>query len=125
MRGGKRVGAGRKGYGETKVYRLPVALESEIFKLVEAYKLSHETNQVTPLVSECHETPMFPVLSKKQLTDFRQWLIGQKFAKGLIDARKQTESPLLCKKTFLKFIHTAEESSLYAISEIMEFYVVD
>ena len=44
MRGGKREGAGRKGYGPSKAYWLPIALESEIQTLLERYKAEYERN---------------------------------------------------------------------------------
>lgn len=45
MRGGKREGAGRKGYGPTKTYRLPIALESDIQILLERYKAEYDQDQ--------------------------------------------------------------------------------
>lgn len=38
LKGGKREGAGRKNYGKTKVYRLPVAIEEPVFHILEEYK---------------------------------------------------------------------------------------
>jgi len=43
--GGKRMGSGRKGYGKTKVYRLPVALEPKIMAMLAEYKASFDRDK--------------------------------------------------------------------------------
>ena len=129
MRGGKREGAGRKGYGKTKIYRLPIALEPDILRLVEDYKASFYTpkektfDSVTK--SKQPEKPIFPILNKEQLKHFRSWLIKYHFVKSAREARKKTENPRLCKNTFLEYISIVGDGAAAEIEAIAKLYVID
>lgn len=131
MRGGKREGAGRKGLGQSKSYWLPIAIEEQVIKLLSDYKESltqkPEENPKIDLHRKSKEPmqPMFPILNKDQIHRFRQWLIDRQFVKGVTEARKITDNPRLCKKTFLKYIHTTDERHNDTISDICELYSVD
>lgn len=68
MHGGKREGAGRKSYGETKVYRLPVALEPEIKTMLEGYKADFDRRRNGEKVSvdEEHASRILEEMEEKE-----------------------------------------------------------
>ena len=129
IRGGKREGAGRKGYGKTKVYRLPIALEEEIKILLENYKKTYKEENKNKLdyVTKSIETikPKYPVLNKSQLKRLRKLLINNNFAKSNTEARKKTNTPKLCKKMFLEYIGlTDNDKEFTEIKDIADLYYV-
>ena len=126
MRGGKREGAGRKGYGKTKTYRLPIALEPEIKALLEKYKTEYENKQqaVIENVTKSKEPikPKNKAPTKEQVKFFVQWLTKNKFAKSLTEARKMTKTPILFKKAFLKYSEIAYDMNLAIPNEFEPLY---
>lgn len=128
MRGGKRENAGRKGYGKTKTYRLPIALEDKINALVEAHKHDKENpekpafDSVTK--SKARIVPMYPEFTKEQIRRFRIWLDLHKFAKNLTEARKMTETPRLTKETFLRCYKLAGERHNWIVDDIANAYKI-
>jgi hypothetical protein len=139
MRGGKREGAGRKGYGPSKAYWLPVALEPEIVAMMEKYKKEyHKPNENIGNQKEPEETqndslrkskvpvkPIFPILNKEQVKRLQDWLLKYKFVKKTTEARKLTATPRLCQETFLKYAPFANENESKEIGDIIELYCVD
>ena len=109
MRGGKREGAGRKGYGQTKTYRLPIALEPEITKLLKKYKAGLDRKREVEATkldsvtkSKEHIKPVFPVLNRHQLKTLRAWLVDNKFVPKH-QVKKLTNTPKSCKEAYLKY----------------------
>lgn len=132
MRGGKRERAGRKGYGPTKIYRLPVALEQQIAVLLADYKAGLTAaiapdNSLFENVTESKDrvTPMFPVLTKDQLRRFRQWLVMAGFIHTMTDARKRTDNPRRCQATFLTYAPYLDQVAVTTIEDILALYVVE
>jgi hypothetical protein len=128
MRGGKREGAGRKGFGETKIYRLPVELEPEIMALLAKHKAKvkpEQTNIDSVTQSKPPIRPKFPILNKTQIKLMKDWLLRNGFAKSTTEARKMTESPKLCYDSFHKYIHIGDEHTNNPISEICELYAIN
>jgi len=139
MRGGKRENAGRKGYGKTKVYRLPIALEPKIKALLEEYKTEYDKkhrpkklkNETVTLsknesVTKSKEPikPKNKAPTKEQVKFFVQWLTKNKFAKSLTEARKMTKTPILFKKAFLKYSEIAYDMNLAIPNEFEPLYVL-
>jgi len=119
MRGGKREGAGRKGYGKTKMYRLPVALDDEIQALLKKHKANFNAKKETfDCVSNSKEPikPIHPILNKEELKCFRHWLIKRKHVKSMSEARKLTNTPRLCHETFIKYIPWEDEKTIDALN---------
>lgn len=128
MRGGKREGAGRKGTGATKTIRIPIELEPKILELIARYKAN--------IVSKPEEKPLFenvtksntpikptcPVLNKDQLHRFRQWLVDTNTAKSPTQARKMTETPKLCRETFIGIRERPIGHNTDAINDLCELY---
>lgn len=131
MRGGKREGAGRKGLGKTKIYRLPIAIEDQVLKLLNDYKAGlnskpdEKTNFENVTKSKELIKPIFPILKKEQIKRFQDWLIDNNFIKTRAEARKITDTPRLCKKTFLEFIPWGNEVINESINDICELYAID
>ena len=131
MRGGKREGAGRKGLGKTKIYRLPIAIEDQVLKLLSDYKAELNTKpDEKPRFENVTKSkepikPAFPRLNKDQLKRFQDWLIDNKFAKSKAETRYMTQTPKACKTTFLKYIHLTNEYLNGYIEDICELYIID
>jgi len=131
MRGGKREGAGRKGYGKTKIYRLPIALDDEIQALLERHKASFNApkKETFDYVTNSKEPikPIHPILNKEQLKVFRHWLIKRKYVKSMTEARKRTNTPKLCHETFLEYISNEDEQTVEALNIgcLCEIYAID
>ncbi len=126
MRGGKRIGAGRKSYGKTKTYRLPIALEPEIKALLEKYKTEYENKQQPDIenVTKSKEPtkPSNKAPTKEQIKIFVQWLAENKFAKSLTEARKMTKNPILFKKAFSKYSEIAYDMKIEIPPEFEPLY---
>jgi len=121
MRGGKREGAGRKGL-KTKVMRIPIELESQVLELINHYKnkpFDSVTQSIEPI------KPKYPVLNDEELKAFREWLIKLNFVKSKTEARKITDSPKLCRNTFIKYIGYSDEWQNNDILNLIELYSVD
>lgn len=128
MRGGKRKGAGRKGAGPSKAYWLPIALEEKIKGLLNEYRAELNEKQTFEKQKESKDSvklDISPILNKEQLKRFQKWLVSCKFAKSMTEARKLTETPDKCHKTFIKYIHLTEDYDVLKINDIIELYAID
>jgi hypothetical protein len=130
MRGGKRKGAGRKGIGETKIYRLPIAIENDVLNLLNTYKaklnldLNEKNNFENVTKSKEPIKPMFPILKIEQINRLQKWLINNNFIKTRTEAKKITNSPKKCKETFIKFIPLGDKIINKEIDDIYELYIL-
>ncbi|MDP1620069.1 MAG: hypothetical protein Q8M12_03675 [bacterium] len=126
MRGGKREGAGRKGFEQTKTIRIPIELEPKIIELVAKYKASLNREQKTSFESVTKsKEPIntgIPVLNDDQKKRFQIWLIKHRYAKNISEALKMTKTPELCRYTLIKYQQYANESDMVNIQDIMEIY---
>lgn len=131
MRGGKREGAGRKGIGPTKTYRLPIAIEEEVLKILEDYKasLNNKAEETTAFdsVTKSKDSviPKFPILNKDQIKRLQDWLTIVNPKISPTKARKMTVNSRLCKESFLMYIPLGEESINEKISDLCELYAID
>jgi len=98
MRGGKREGAGRKGSGTTKVYRLPIELEPQIMELVKKYK---DGSFETVTKSKDRIKPKLIQPNSEQIRRLQRWLSVHEFVRSETEARKITANHILIKKTVL------------------------
>jgi predicted transcriptional regulator len=132
MRGGKRQGAGRKGYGPSKTYRLPIALEPQIIAMMEKYKAEQ------PLASSL-EKPEFetvteskePVITKSQYINayqierLQKWLLKRGYAKSRNQAKQMTETRTACNETFRKCGISILRFAFKEIEDIVDLYLAE
>lgn len=109
MRGGKREGAGRKGSGTTKVYRLPIELEPQIIELVKQHK-SGSFETVTK--SKDRVKPSIVQPTDEQIKRLQIWLETYNFAKSSTEARKMTANRQSIKNTVLECKETTRNAAL-------------
>ncbi|MDD1608696.1 MAG: hypothetical protein LUQ18_09425 [Methylococcaceae bacterium] len=109
MRGGKREGAGRKGNGTTKVYRLPVELEPHIMELLNKYK-NNALKSVTK--SKDLVKPSLIQPTDEQIKRLQIWLETYNFAKSSTEARKITANRQSIKNTVLECKETTRNAAL-------------
>lgn len=101
IRGGKREGAGRKGSGTTKVYRLPVELEPHIMELLNKHK-NNVLNSVTESKDRVKPSLIQPTQpNSEQIKRLQIWLEVHEFVRNKTEARKITANYILIKKTVL------------------------
>ncbi len=137
MRGGKRKNAGRKSYGKTKVYRLPIALEPKIKALLEEYKTEYdkqhrpeklkndsvtlskkespsavETKKESVTKSIALEKSSIPKPSNKKKRAFKKWLIKHQWVKNQKEAEEITKTPELFWKNIAIFGNLAIDKHL-------------
>lgn len=137
MRGGKRENAGRKGYGKTKVYRLPIALEPKIKALLEEYKTEYDkkhrqeklknetvtlskkespktraTKNESVTKSITSEKSTIPRPSNKKKRAFKKWLIKHKWAKNQKESEEMTKTPEIFWINLAKYGNMAMDRNL-------------
>jgi hypothetical protein len=119
MRGGKREGAGRKGRGITKVYRLPVELEPQIMKLMERHK-NNAFDSVTK--SKVRIKPDIPRPTGEQLKRLQIWLTLHKFARSPTEARKMTNTNKKVQEAVLKCTKITGEKYSWTVQDLINLY---
>jgi transketolase len=125
MHGGKREGAGRKGYGKTKVYRLPIELDGEIQELLKKHKENYKAKKEKVTNSRKEYNSKYPTLNKEQLLKLQSIMVEYGYAKSKTQARKLTNTPKNCRKAFLEVIEDMSDEKYKKLSEIAELYIVD
>lgn len=126
MRGGKREGSGRKGFGETKTIRIPVGIEAQVKALIAAHRAGKDNGGFENVTKpKTLVKPKFPRLTPEQTKRLRDWLVECRFARSMADARKMTDTPRLCRDAFRDNIHHTEEWQNEPIMDLLELYATD
>jgi hypothetical protein len=121
MRGGKRIGAGRKCTEESKRIRVPLGILNKVERLIEKYKRENEDKKTALEKRDNNQTP---ILTKEQLIIFQSVMLDFGYAKSKTQARKLTNTPQKCKAVFLDVVHKLSDNQFERLNDIRELYKV-
>jgi len=121
MKGGKRIGAGRKPSEESKRIRVPLGILNEVERIIEKYKKEVEAKKA---VFEKRVKNQTPVLTKEEINILQGVMLDNDYAKSKTQARKMTNTPKKCREVFLNIVHELSEEQYSQLGNITELYKV-
>jgi len=121
MRGGKRVGAGRKCTEDSKRIRVPLGVLDKVARIIEEYKRETEAKKAA---FEKRDGNQIPVLTKEEVNILQSVMLDYGYAKSKTQARKLTNTPQNCKAVFLEIVQQLSDKQYERLNDIAELYKV-